>query len=320
MARQARREDQEVVKADSERRAPRATHRASAAVCVVLASLAGLVAAAAPAPAPAPDAATAPAREDARGVINTMCPVLPDEAVDPEIVVEHEGRLVGLCCQRCKRKFLADPGAYAANLALLAVADGVATEAAPAGGKCRGRGRGGEGGGGGDDAAGREGGGRDGREGRGGGGDERDAGERLLRFAGRLHPAVVHFPIALLVVGAALEAFSWLTRRARASEAAQIIVPLGAAAALLAMGLGLAAEEFAESGGEAHDVLERHETLGITTALLSVAVAVLGRVAARRGGAWLVVYRLALIAVAALVSVTGYVGGEVVFGSNHLFR
>ena len=48
---------------------------------------------------------------------NQMCPVLPDEPVDASIYVEFEGQRVYLCCQKCRRLFVASPEKYRAAVA-----------------------------------------------------------------------------------------------------------------------------------------------------------------------------------------------------------
>lgn len=226
---------------------------------------------------------------------NPMCPVLTDEPAEPDIYVDWNGRRVHLCCQRCRQKFLADPAAYAANLPPLP-ADGGARATRFAADSAR----------------------------RGEDDKTLTGPQRVLKLAGRFHPATVHFPIALLVVAAALEFFGLVAGRRgagnasrRAIEAARVIVPLGAVAALLALALGLAAEEFGSFPRDMHDAIERHERLGIVTAAVAVLTALASFAAARRGGVWTVIYRVALLLVAILVGVTGFFGGVLVYGPDH---
>jgi YHS domain-containing protein len=47
---------------------------------------------------------------------NDFCPVLTGRKVNPAIHATHDGREVYFCCAMCRRKFLADPGAYLATL------------------------------------------------------------------------------------------------------------------------------------------------------------------------------------------------------------
>lgn len=48
---------------------------------------------------------------------NAMCPVMTDDAAEPDYVVEHGGKKVYLCCKKCVKKFKADPEKYMKVLA-----------------------------------------------------------------------------------------------------------------------------------------------------------------------------------------------------------
>jgi len=47
--------------------------------------------------------------------LNDKCPV-SGEAVDAKVTVEHEGRLVAFCCEKCKATFVADPAKFVGKL------------------------------------------------------------------------------------------------------------------------------------------------------------------------------------------------------------
>lgn len=48
--------------------------------------------------------------------VNTLCVVHPEDAVDPTVTAEYEGKLIGFCCVDCRDKFDLDPERYAARL------------------------------------------------------------------------------------------------------------------------------------------------------------------------------------------------------------
>jgi hypothetical protein len=50
----------------------------------------------------------------AERVGNTMCPVMPEEKVQPEIFVIYRNKLVGLCCSTCVQDFDKSPDAFLA--------------------------------------------------------------------------------------------------------------------------------------------------------------------------------------------------------------
>lgn len=95
-----------------------------------------------------------------------------------------------------------------------------------------------------------------------------------------LHPLVVHFPIALLLVAPVLALIGVLARRQRGlAAAALLLMVLGTAGAWLAVGTGEAAGEAAESTPGIEPVLERHgdmaETTGTLFTVLTLAYAAL---------------------------------------------
>lgn len=87
-----------------------------------------------------------------------------------------------------------------------------------------------------------------------------------------LHPAVVHFPIALLSLGLAAQWWSVLRREPSwPAEAAPWLLWLGTASAWLSMALGLLAEDTAPHVPAAWETLAEHKELAFwTVGLFSV--------------------------------------------------
>lgn len=219
--------------------------------------------------------------------INTMCPVMPEEPVDPEYTIVWEGRSIGLCCATCRRKFLRDPQTY---LALLPPpqappsADPVPVDAAA---------------------------------------PEAEAGAGRLdpiALAGRFHPLSVHFPIALLCAAALAELLHLVRGRVGARLAMRYCLTLGALGALGAALLGLAAARGESFPGELAPAFERHRVLGIATAVLALACWHLAaRATAEGAGPRLLLAWRALLALTVLALVlAGHFGGILVFGPDHL--
>ena len=48
--------------------------------------------------------------------VNTLCAVHTDDAVDPTVTTKYKGKLIGFCCEDCKKDFDRDPEKYAAKL------------------------------------------------------------------------------------------------------------------------------------------------------------------------------------------------------------
>lgn len=145
--------------------------------------------------------------------------------------------------------------------------------------------------------------------------------DSLPRLLGRLHPVLVHFPIALLTVAVLFEAFAILIRHQRdkpssAGLACVVIGALGAAAAAWAGWLNADLEPHAR---RLTDLIEVHRWLGLTTAALAGVALLAGllgtTVKARHMTA---LYRIALILAAGVVSVAGHWGGSIVYGEDYL--
>lgn len=142
----------------------------------------------------------------------------------------------------------------------------------------------------------------------------------MIPIPSPLHPAVVHFPIVLILIGTAIACAAVLLRRWHLPAIAAVCLSLGAVGSIAATVTGGADEEMVgELGQPAENVLEEHEEWGETTrnlalvaAVFSIAAALLGRFAipARIVGAI-----AALIAISASFAVaqTGHYGGQLVY-------
>jgi uncharacterized membrane protein len=104
-----------------------------------------------------------------------------------------------------------------------------------------------------------------------------------------LHPALVHFPIVLLLLGAAAAVISALVNRGHLAWLAAALLGLGALGSFLAVRSGDAAEDSAgklapavEALVKAHEAwAERTQVAGEVAASLALAAALLGAAAAR---------------------------------------
>jgi len=134
-----------------------------------------------------------------------------------------------------------------------------------------------------------------------------------------LHPAVVHFPIALGLIGAVAELVYLLIRRPWVKWFGPVLLTLALAGSGVAYFSGKAVGDKAEREGAPQAAVEKHETscvwalgaLGLAT-LLSWAVRPTGR------GIWL--STLVALAAAGLTLYTGYLGAELVYvhGAGHV--
>lgn len=107
-----------------------------------------------------------------------------------------------------------------------------------------------------------------------------------------LHPLVVHFPIALLLVAPILVVLSiiWSRPRTELAAAALLLMVIGTIGAIVAVSTGKAAGELADRTLVPSGALEQHEELAETTrnvfALLTSAFAAIVAVPLVRRRAW----------------------------------
>jgi len=135
-------------------------------------------------------------------------------------------------------------------------------------------------------------------------------------FLGALHPGVVHFPIALLAVAALLEVLQILRKKKEPHAATATLTYLAAAAAVPASFFGFM---LADSEGAEGKLVDLHQWLGVASTVVALAAAACTW-KSKTSSAALIGLRLALVLGSVLVLGTGYIGGELVFGENHLFK
>ncbi len=135
--------------------------------------------------------------------------------------------------------------------------------------------------------------------------------------APNIHPALVHFPIALVLTAALLDALAALWGKDSLRTAAGVLWILALVGGAAAIGTGLWAQHTVFiPNALADDAIEDHETAGWITAGLVAAIA-LWRIVLRFDypHGWLKEIYL-LLAAGAVVTAgyTGYLGGELVYG------
>lgn len=150
---------------------------------------------------------------------------------------------------------------------------------------------------------------------------DHSAGETFaaLPWLGRFHILAIHFPIALLSIGALFELVGWLGRKPGVEAVVRATVGLGAIRAVAAVRLGLADTIEAECSGTLSWVFRWHRALGITTTVVGIlALPALTRRRRQPAPQRIVVARAAILLAATLVGLTGHFGGSRVFGWNYL--
>ncbi len=163
-------------------------------------------------------------------------------------------------------------------------------------------------------------------------GDEGPAGP-VRQLIGRSHVLLVHFPIALLIAAAAIEACvsaCGLFRRhevdddretssSRPSHAATVCLLLGTAGAFAAAWAGWTNADVERYGAALHAPIETHRWAGVTVVGLSVAASsLLGLARSTRSSKLLRMYRATLLLCAVAVGVAGHLGGSLVHGDDYI--
>jgi uncharacterized membrane protein/YHS domain-containing protein len=249
--------------------------------------------------------------------VNEWCPVMTEEKADPTITTVHRGKTVAFCCDTCLKKFLANPAKYEGRLPQFATVEAAAPGVAggiherdhadsDVHGKQEDHGHA-------DPSVGQDAHGHDHDHAAARADSER---EPLL---GRLHPAIVHFPLAGLPL-ALLGFLVWLaTGReafARADVPPLIVATLAAVAAVVTGNIAHDAMRFSES---LQVIVERRQFASTTVMVIAICLSGcrLWRWNRLTGG-WRWTYGCGLLLASGLLGYTGYLGGSLVFGPDHL--
>lgn len=132
----------------------------------------------------------------------------------------------------------------------------------------------------------------------------------LFDFTGRLHPAIVHLPIGILLLACLFELFTREARYLVVKPVIRTMVFWGTLAAIAAVVSGLLLED---SGEYDQEFVEPHELAGIISASLSVLLYIIYRINIKRG-----VIKIVSLAVLGMIGLTGHLGGTVTRGPEFL--
>jgi uncharacterized membrane protein len=131
---------------------------------------------------------------------------------------------------------------------------------------------------------------------------------------GFLHPALVHFPLVLLLVSVGLEAIGFFRKEERFAWAAQVTLILGTVGMLFAFVCGNFAEIWAARDGIPQEPMEQHELLATITSWIFVFLTAgrlfLGAKMTRRQMAG---YLVVAVGACVLLGVTGHRGAMLVY-------
>ncbi len=143
---------------------------------------------------------------------------------------------------------------------------------------------------------------------------------RLWAFQGYFHPAIVHFPIALLLLGAMFVVLG-LFKPSIGTQIPLACLLIGSVSAVIATLMGWSFATQQGYGGWATFDLDSdifwHRWSAVAVAGLSMMMAIVAVVAARRASrALTVVWKVGLLVLAGMVALVGHQGGELTYGST----
>ena len=143
--------------------------------------------------------------------------------------------------------------------------------------------------------------------------------QKAMTFSGFFHPAIVHFPIGLLLVSGFFSIMAFLKRDGFEAAAFHCLW-IGALGAIASCIAGWA---YADLRGYAYsdDAVMRHRIVGIAVAVIAVGLTPIA-MAARKSATsrWRYVWAGGALGLALLVSIAGHQGGELTYGEDLVNR
>lgn len=124
-----------------------------------------------------------------------------------------------------------------------------------------------------------------------------------------LHPATVHYPLALLPLSVGADLLGRITGDYALLEMGRRTMPLAAASAGVAAGFGFVAQQAVRAEGQAHDLLVTHRTLNALLLGVTTGMAVVRRRRHRPGLGYLAVGLAAM----GTMAYSAYLGGRMAY-------
>jgi len=140
-----------------------------------------------------------------------------------------------------------------------------------------------------------------------------------LQLAGHLHPVVIHFPIALMLVACFCEALHLVSCKRFFHSAAELNLALAILGSVVAIALGwILAATTHDISADVRWVVPWHRWLGVAALATSVGAFVALHLSRLHSRVWIWLYWGLLALSGALIGLTGHLGGELVYGSDYL--
>jgi uncharacterized membrane protein len=140
--------------------------------------------------------------------------------------------------------------------------------------------------------------------------------ETLVKYLGRFHPIMVHFPIAFIFGAFFLEILVSYNGSSSLAFVSRVLLLMGVLGAVIAILIGFAA--IAEYGKDS--LVQDHKWVALASFLTMLFATSIRESVERKylSESWLVGYRFFLLVTTLLIAWAGYLGGEMVHGVGHL--
>jgi uncharacterized membrane protein len=140
--------------------------------------------------------------------------------------------------------------------------------------------------------------------------------ETLVKYLGRFHPIMVHFPIAFIFGAFFLEILVSYNGSSSLAFVSRVLLLMGVLGAVIAIPIGFAA--IAEYGKDS--LVQDHKWVALASFLTMLFATSIRESVERKylSESWLVGYRFFLLLTTLLIAWAGYLGGEMVHGVGHL--
>ncbi|HEY8904026.1 MAG TPA: DUF2231 domain-containing protein [Chthoniobacterales bacterium] len=140
-----------------------------------------------------------------------------------------------------------------------------------------------------------------------------------VQLIGRLHPVVIHFPIALMLVACLCEVLHLTTRKRFFHSAAELNLALAILGTIVAIVLGwILAATTHDVSADLRWIVPWHRWLGVAALAAGIGAFVVLHLSRLHSQRWIWLYWGLLALSAALIGITGHLGGELVYGSDYL--
>lgn len=140
--------------------------------------------------------------------------------------------------------------------------------------------------------------------------------DQFLQVGGRLHPILVHFPIAMVLVAATIEIVRAVLRRPEPARTSINMLAIGVLGAGAAVASGWLNADYERSRSDT--TLELHRWIAIGGGCAALAALLLGFTSSARRAGLTAAFRATLVVSAGAIGFAGHLGGSMVYGEGYL--